>query len=281
MLGAALLVPTLLGSLIFSGCGEKEAEKPPVQYTATIVTEGGMPLSDVGFSVYKDEGGSELVWAGETDRSGMLSFAAPEKEYYCMKLNDLSDSYAAEESYKLSTGDNRVVLKAVILDGEMPTGARYERGSIIRDFTFTDTDGKEYKISQLLQEKKAVVLNFWFMNCDPCKSEFPAIQEAYSKYSDKIELLAMNPLDSTNESIAQFASERELTFPMATCSNRFVSDFGLMSYPTTVVIDRYGMICMIHTGAVTEPETLEKIFEYFTADDYTQRIIRNISEIEE
>ena len=47
-------------------------------------------------------------------------------------------------------------------------GITLNLGDMIIDYTFTAVDGTEYNISELLQEKNAVVLNFWYLECDPC-----------------------------------------------------------------------------------------------------------------
>ena len=110
--------------------------------------------------------------------------------------------------------------------------------------------------------------------------EFPYLQNAYEEFSDEIEVLALNPVDGTNEKINDFANQLELTIPMAVADIAWEKCMKLSAYPTTVVIDRYGMISMIHKGCITEEGVFEKIFEYYASDDYKQTTVRNISEIE-
>jgi hypothetical protein len=53
----------------------------------------------------------------------------------------------------------------------------------------------------------------------------------------------------------------------------------LRAYPTTVVIDRYGMICLVHVGAVTEEETFAQLFAYVTSDSYVQKVYSSIEDM--
>ena len=159
-------------------------------------------------------------------------------------------------------------------------GKTFERGDVFADMTVATPDGTTYKISEILKEKKAVVLNFWYINCGPCQMEFPYMQEAYENYQDKLEILAVNPYDGTDETVAEFQKKYELTFPMAAVDEAWAQYMELQAYPTTVVIDRYGIISYVHVGMITETEEFNKLFEFFTADDYEQTIIRNISDIE-
>ena len=67
---------------------------------------------------------------------------------------------------------------------------------------------------------------------------------------------------------------------MAKGDSSWESAFGVTAYPTTVVIDRYGTVAMMHTGYLTSKEDFAKVFDYFTADNYTQSVVRNLSDIE-
>lgn len=159
-------------------------------------------------------------------------------------------------------------------------GKKFKRGDVFADMTVTTPDGKTYKISEILKEKKAVVLNFWYINCGPCQMEFPYMQDAYETYQSDLEILAVNPYDGTDETVADFQKKYELTFPMAVVEEEWAQYMGLQAYPTTVVIDRYGIVSFVHTGMITEVDEFNKLFAFFTAEDYEQTVIRNISDIE-
>lgn len=159
-------------------------------------------------------------------------------------------------------------------------GKKFKRGDVFADMTVTTPEGKTYKISEILKEKKAVVLNFWYLNCDPCRMEFPYLQEAYEAYQADLEILAVNPYDGTDETVADYQKKMELTFPMAVADKDWMEYMGIQAFPTTVVIDRYGIISYVHVGMITEVEEFNKLFAFFTAEDYEQTVIRNISDIE-
>lgn len=155
----------------------------------------------------------------------------------------------------------------------------YSLGDIMGDYTLTDVNGVSYKFSDLLKDKKAIVLNFWFINCGPCKIEFPYLEEAYGNYKDDIEVLAINPVGDSEADIKAFATENGLSFPVVAGDTAWEKTMSLTGYPTTVVIDRNGIVSMSHTGYIDSTETFESIFEFFTADDYTATVVKNISDI--
>lgn len=144
-------------------------------------------------------------------------------------------------------------------------------GDVFADLTVTATDGNTYTISELLEEKEIVVLNFWYINCGPCQMEFPYLQEAYEQYSDRIEVLAVNTVDGTDEEIAAFAEKYELTFPMAKLGSEWDGYVALTGYPTTIIIDGDGTVAYMHTGMFTSTEEFVQVFEKYLAEVEEQK----------
>lgn len=274
----SLLIALILCLSLFTGCSNKSNKSNKI-YTINVMSEGGKTLSEIKVCVYKDDTQEELVWAAYTDEEGCTSFEAEESDDYVVVLQEVPDGYQAEEAYSIQGEKTELKLEIVLGDGSDLTDVIYRLGDVIHDFTLSVADGTEYDLSEVLKEKKTVVLNFWYLNCEPCKMEFPYLQEAYEQYKDDIEVIAINPVDGTNDSIATFAQDMGLTFPMAVGETEWETCMELTAYPTTVVVDRYGTIAMIHKGMVTETEVFTSIFEYFTSDDYKQTTIRSIDDI--
>lgn len=266
----------LLCLVMLVGCQSDKTAK--TTYTIQVMSEGEKSLSDIKVYIYRDNKQEDLVWAAETDEDGKVTFEADEAGNFLAVLQEVPEGYVAEETYSIKETQTEIKLP-ITLSGDS-TEVVYKLGDVVRDFEITATNGTTYKLSELLKTKKAVVLNFWFLNCGPCKMEFPFLQSAYDEYKDSLEVLAINPYDGTNDKISAYAQENSLTFPMAVGDVKWQSTFSLMSYPTTVVIDRYGTIAMRHEGAITDKESFTKVFEYFVSDEYEQTTIRNIRDIE-
>lgn len=257
--------------------GQNQTQAPNATYTVQIKTEGGMPLEDIGLFVYADEAQSDMVAVAKTDENGVATFEAPVGNYFAA-LQDVPEGYLVENCYPIAGETTDIVLKAQLVEGDL-TNVTYELGSVMQDFTFTAADGKEYKLSELLKTKKAVMLNFWYLNCQPCKQEFPYLQEAYAQYASSIEVLAMNPVDGDDASISAFAEELGLTFPMGKADPAWEKAMQLAAYPTTVIIDRFGSIALIHKGTVTNSQTFTDTFAFFTAEDYVQTTVKNMEDL--
>ena len=134
------------------------------------------------------------------------------------------------------------------------------------DFTVTDSDGNTLTLSQMLQKKEMVVLNFWYINCPFCVKEFPAMSEAYEAYKERVGMVALNPYDTVTD-IGRFrANNASLTFPMASCPTGWVQTFALRGFPTTMIIDREGVIREMHVGALLKVSDWEALFRPYLAD---------------
>ncbi|MBQ8572288.1 MAG: redoxin domain-containing protein [Ruminococcus sp.] len=157
--------------------------------------------------------------------------------------------------------------------------SNYRLGDTMGDYTVTDINGVSYKFSDILKDKKAIVLNFWFINCGPCRIEFPYMNEAYESFKEDIEILAINPVGDSEADIKAFAEENSLSFPVVTGDTAWNTAMNIQGYPTTVVIDRTGVVSMKHTGYIDSTETFKDIFEFFTKDGYTHTIVNNLSDI--
>lgn len=151
-------------------------------------------------------------------------------------------------------------------------------GDIMPELTVTTVEGETLLLSELLKSKKMVVLNFWFADCIWCIREFPVMEASYQQYREDMEILALNPYDAPAD-IAAFQQEHSLSFPMASCSRDLTMAFGVSGYPTSVIIDREGTICLIHPGAITEKQVFDRLFETFTAQDYSPELYHSISEL--
>lgn len=151
-------------------------------------------------------------------------------------------------------------------------------GGTMPEMTFNMVDGETFSLTQLLQEKKLVVLNFWFENCPWCVKEFPIMEVAYQNYQEDVQIIALNPADSV-DAVKAFRSEHSLTLPMATCSSVLPRQMGVSAYPTSIFIDRDGVVCLFHAGAILTKQDWDTLFDTFTADDYQSKVYSNIGDL--
>lgn len=267
--------------MAMTGCAKESAKvteptgTPTVSYTVKVTNKAGTAMEKCKVEVYTDATKTTQLYKGVATADGEITFAAPQSDAYVAVISNLPEGYQVEEQYALAGESTHIVLTPGVMTEAEMENTTFDLGDAMMDFTLTLPDGSEIVLSDLLQEKKAVILNFWYLNCPPCRGEFPYIQEGYEQLSDDIAVLALNPIDGTAAEVAQFQSDNGYTFTMSKCDPRWTNMLKLQYYPTTVVIDRYGNICLIHTGKIESTQEFLDMVTYFTQDDYEQRFFKS------
>lgn len=156
-----------------------------------------------------------------------------------------------------------------LVDMSIPEGA--ELGSRLADFTFTTYDGKEMSLYETLEEKDMVLINIWASWCGPCQQEFPFMEAAYEANQDKVEIFALScEEDDTDDVLKEYVEANGMTFPVGSDSPALSDLFEVDAIPTSIVVDRFGVICFIEANAQTAEDNFQRLFDVFTGDDYTK-----------
>ena len=148
----------------------------------------------------------------------------------------------------------------------------YALGDTVEDFTLTTSVGETVSLYGLLKEHKAVLLNFWFADCGPCRYEFPFLVEAYEQFGGDVAVLGITPRDQDariNDYIASVGINFPMAYDSAGVSARFV-DYG---FPTSVMIDREGVLCFTECGAQRSADAFVRLFQPFVAEDYASPLL--------
>ena len=258
-------------------------------YSVTVSTKGGMLLTQLPIYIFEFEDGTigEMVENGgyaATDANGKATFQLPQGKQYAAKIDlSLPKGYDAEPFYPLVSSDMKITVSSSLLPKqESLAGITYTTGSVMNDFTVTTTEGTEFTLSEVLKEKKAVLINFWYTECSWCVTEFPIMQSVYEKYQEDLAIIALDPPEINNDTIydiSSFKSSYGLTFDVALDNLGLFSAFGVEGYPTSAIIDRYGVVTLLHAGAITSERVFDVIFDFFTKDDYKQQLVHDYNDI--
>ena len=246
-------------------------------YTVTIRSQGGMPLEGLDVYVYADKSLSDLVAFGKTDKTGCVELSAPAGNYV-ITLSGVPAGYRYEETYTFTGNRAQIVLESHLIMDENLSAVQLGLGNVMVDFSVTLPDGSVLTLSDMLAEKEMVLLNFFFTTCGPCANEFPFLQQAYDQFSDSVGVIALDPLED-NQTVATYQASMGLSFPMAACPAAWSQTFGIAGYPTSVVVDRYGVICLVEVGALTSLRPFTAIFEHFTGENYEQKLLGSVGEL--
>ena len=264
-----------------SGSSDSDDNGTGGNYTVSVKTFGGMPMSGVDVYVYTDSSLSEMKDARKTDDNGLVSFTLPAGKDYAVTLENVPKGYDKKASYSFSGNTANIILKSSLITGEDLSTMSMKLGDVMPDFTVTTPDGEKVTLSKMLEEKDMVLINFWYTTCSWCVTEFPYMEQAYQQYKDKVGIVAVNPLGESDAAIKAFPSNYslDLSFPLAACPTSWAASFGITGYPTSVIVDRYGVVTLIESGAITSLNPFTSLFETMTADDYQQKLYGSVGEL--
>lgn len=123
-------------------------------------------------------------------------------------------------------------------------------GAPALDFSLPALSGATVQLHDMAGQ--VVIVNLWATWCPPCKAEMPAIDAYYQAHqAEGLTVLAVNSQDAPT-TVQAFINAQGFHFPVLLDQHNVVSDlYQVQGLPTTVVIDRDGIIRHIQVGAIS------------------------------
>ena len=149
----------------------------------------------------------------------------------------------------------------------LPGAAAMETG----DEIFRTADGGTVSLSELLEDRKMVLITVFATWCGQCRVDFPVLQTVYEAWKDEAAVVAVSgDRTDTGETLREYAVSMGLTFPFVAGGDSSLPDeLRVTAYPTTFVIDRFGQVALRLVGALPDSAALARLFSSFCSEDYT------------
>lgn len=95
---------------------------------------------------------------------------------------------------------------------------------------------------------KVVLLNFWFTTCSGCKIEYPGLQILKNRFSSHQEVVFLSLATDSEEKLKTFLLKNPLNFTHIANAMTIAEVYGVLGYPTNLIIDKNGIIRHIKIG---------------------------------
>ncbi len=131
-----------------------------------------------------------------------------------------------------------------------------DKGDIPPDFKITTIDGKQYRLSQLKEENKPILLYFWASWCPYCSRDFDVVKNVYPKYADEVIFLAIDlDLNEDSDIIKKYKERKGLEgIDFAVGNTNVLSDYAIKYTTTKYAIGRSGAILYKGSGVFNEQQ---------------------------
>ena len=115
--------------------------------------------------------------------------------------------------------------------------------------TLNTFDDKLMDISKY--KGRVILLNFWASWCRPCVKEIPSLVRLQQQFDqDDFNIITIN-VGESKEQIVEFMKKVKLELPiMLDADGQAVKDWGVYAYPSSLVLDRKGVIRYAYLGAL-------------------------------
>lgn len=91
---------------------------------------------------------------------------------------------------------------------------------------------------------RILILDFWYTSCMPCVKTIPHLNRLKEKYSDKIDILGINPVENQEkhkEKITNFLKQTPMDYPILIVE-KVPEAYNIRAYPTLYVLDKEGKV---------------------------------------
>jgi peroxiredoxin len=141
---------------------------------------------------------------------------------------------------------NRIAALAAVLTLALPAllGVADVRAPA---FSLQSVSGGPVSLAQFKGD--VVMINFWASWCGPCRQEMPLLDSIYKQYKDMgFTLLGVN-VEPDAGSADAWLRKTPVSYPILFDPKSQVSQlYQVQAMPTTVIIDRQGIVRYVHNG---------------------------------
>lgn len=123
-------------------------------------------------------------------------------------------------------------------------------------FSLAGLDGEVFSSASLAG--KPAVINFWATWCQPCRREFPALNQIEAEGKARVVAIALD--EEGAEVVAPFVEERGLAYTVLLGNAQIFTRYDGLAIPHTVILDAEGKVFKVYRGAVQE-STLQAAVE--------------------
>jgi peroxiredoxin len=115
----------------------------------------------------------------------------------------------------------------------------------LADFNLTDLQGNTYTKETL--KGKVIVLNFWFIACQPCQKEMPQLNILVDEFKNK-DVAFLAPALDEKDKLEEFLQKKTFSYNIIPAANAYTTQLKVASFPTHLIVDKTGVVRYAYMG---------------------------------
>jgi len=154
-------------------------------------------------------------------------------------------------------------------EGAEPGGPRTQAPG----FDLPLLSGRQIRMDEL--SGKIVILDFWATWCAPCEVQMPVLDEIWqdkkerATHADDLMIVGVSVDTDPPAKVSDWVAERGFLYPIALGDQDLAMRYGVIGFPSLVIIDPSGGIHTRHTGVWSRPE-IESVLDEIRAESPAQ-----------
>ena len=118
-----------------------------------------------------------------------------------------------------------------------------KKGEVVPAFALTDLEGKQVTLEQILNGKKAVLINFWATWCPSCRREIPQLMELEKKWQAESFSVVGIDVGESPEKVRSYKDKNGITYPILLDGESKTSGhYGVVGLPMSFLLDSKGRL---------------------------------------
>lgn len=167
-------------------------------------------------------------------------------EYVALRLKTI-DSSLKYKLYKLSPDADKGIIALTRQFGKDGYKWYQMEGKEIPGFNFTDLNGKIY--NRETTKGKIVILKCWFIHCQVCVEEMPALNAIVKQYENTNDVLFISLAFDSKEQLTAFLLKKKFDYAVIPNQEKYLIDtLRVNEFPTQFIISKTGKIAKVVTN---------------------------------
>ena len=179
----------------------------------------------------------------------------------CSAVVSFSDCYNDEQSRQVRKKNAPFWILLFLLIGlhQCSKPALPTIGQKAPEFTLKNLNGEKIRLLDLERKGTVLLLNFWASWSAPCKQEVPVLNQIQQKYKDYGLTVVGISVEDPATAVFSFMKMLNVQYPLLLDSEgRVARRYGVIRYPTNVLIDKHGEILFVKQGMIDEKEIAKR-----------------------